>query len=557
MQTTQIADKRECIKEEEKMATVITATIGTSKTKVCEINTATKVATIERAFTVENPVGYVNDGKILDIDAMAEFLRDKILENGITSKEVIFVLKSTKTVYKEVYTPILKGRKLKDFIRANASEYFPMEDIENYVIADKLISQVEGIGGEKQYRIGLYAASKEMVEDYYTLAEKIGLIVKNVESYNNATVSFLNKQVDSETSVVIYVHDDSTTVNIYKDNILELQRNIPYGKDVVIRAVMEEKEMTKEAAEELIATKGMLHSTFDGDPITESLKYFVNSIIRVVDYYTSRNNNNTVQKAYLTGESMAILGLESLFVNEFMKNSEQIKKFRSISVAENYRFEPRMISKYISCIGGYFEPVNFVSEKIEQKRKKDKNTMYLTLGLVGVVLASAVWAGIPFVQKLSYESDIEDLNEKIAAIKDVEIVVGEYYDSVDKVMDIEMFKSMASGPNDYVLEFIYALEKAMPSDTSIKNISIANGDVVISGVTSSKQTIAKFLTQLKSIDGVSDVYVASSAEDTDAYGVVSTSFSAVFSFNETIKDYTSGEIKNDTEEVESAEGEEE
>lgn len=521
------------------MATVITATLGTSKIKVCEINNSLRVTTIEKAFTMDTPEGYIDDGRLLNIEGLAQVINDELLAQNITSKDIIFVLKSTKIVYKEVFVPVLKESKLKAMIKANASDYFPM-DVENYIIADKIMSQVVTPDGEKQYRVGLYAAASDMVEGYYRLAELLGKNIKNIESYNNANVAFLNKQVDAETSVVIHVHDDNSTVNIYKNNILELQRNVPYGKNIVINAVMEKMNVTEKEAEEIISTRGLIHSRFDGDEITESLRYFINSITRVVDYYTSRSAENVVEKAYLTGEAENILGLDSLMANEFAENLTRIKKFRDITVAPSFRFDAKMIAKYISCVGAVYEPVNFVPDKLEGV-KKDMTIRYLLIGVAASLGIGLVALTVPIIQNISLGMDISDMEEKIDAIKDVEVVVNNYYNSKDKLSDALNFAGITSSANDSLLEFFSALEKGMPSDISIKGMTVNNGQVSISAVTSTKQSIAKFITQLNSMPGVSGAFVSSSAESKDEYGVISSSFSITFSFNSGIEAYVNPE----------------
>ena len=518
------------------MATIITATIGTTKLKMCEIDNSLRVPTIQKAITVDLPQGYASDGRLLDIDGLAEFIKSILIKEQIMTREVIFVLKSSKVVYREVYTPVLKDKKLREFIMANASDYFPM-DVNEYIIAQKQIACVDGPEGDKQLRMGLYAASKEMVEGYYTLAEKVGFTIRKVESYNNSTVAFLNKQVDAETSVVVHIHDDSTTVNIYKNNILELQRNVPYGRDLVVKAVVENMDISEEEAANLLSTKGLIHSTFDGHAITESLKYFVNSIIRVVDFYTSRSAENTIEKVYLTGESMNILGLESLFVNEFFHNTEQIKKFRYIAVASNYRFEASMIAKYISCVGGIYEPVHFQSELELQKRKKDKNTAYFTIALVLAIIGSVAAIAVPVIQRLSLMNEIDSYEKKIQALRTIEIVVDDFYVSQDKVTDVDNFLAITTNPNDQMLEMIQALEKGMPSHISIKTLSVESGNVSIAGTTSTKETVAKFITQLQSMPGVANVFVSSCVESQDANGLVATTFQLTFAFNSDIAGY--------------------
>ena len=517
------------------MATIITATIGKTKIKVCEINNSLRVTTIEKAFTIDTPQGAVEDGRILNIDAVAKAINDELMAQNIMSKEVIFVLKSTKIIYKEVFTPVLKPAKLKSMIQANATDYFPM-DVDNYVIAEKIMAEVTQPDGTKQLRVGLYAASADMVDGYYKLAEALGKTLKNLESYNNATVAFLNKQVDKETSVVIHVHDDNSTVNIYKNNVLELQRNVPYGKKVVVNAVMEKMDISEEEATELLATRGLIHSRFDGDEITESLKYFVNSVTRVIDYYTSRSAENVVEKAYITGEAENILGLDSLMANEFADNLTRIKKFRDITVSPSFRFDAKMIAKYISCVGAVYEPVNFVPEKVAGA-KKDRSVQYLVIGLVASLVIGIGLVAVPVIKYIAVKMDISDMEEKIDTVKDVEKIVNVYYNAKDKFSDASSFDTITSSANDYLGEFVAVLEKGMPSDISIRSMTVNNGQVTISATTSTKQTIAKFITQLKSIPGISGGFVSNSSESKDEYGVVTSSFNVTFSFNSQIKEY--------------------
>ena len=78
----------------------------------------------------------------------------------------------------------------------------------------------------------------------------------------------------------------------------------------------------------------------------------------------------------------------------------------------------------------------------------------------------------------------------------------------------------------------------MPSHVSIKSLTINDGSVNLTATTSTKQTVAKFITQLKGMPGISNVYVPSVTESTDAYGVITSTFSASFTFNPDIDQYT-------------------
>lgn len=513
------------------MATLITASVGSSKIKICEISTSIKGAVLRKATTIKTPEGSVDDGRLIDIDAVAQAMREEISRQGIMSKEITFVLKYSKLAYKEVFIPVIKTNKVQEMIRANASDYFPV-DIENYIITGKVISQVVTADNEKQLRVGVYAVEREMAESYYELANRLGYIVKNLESDYNATVSFLNRQIGPETSVVLHVHDDSTTVNIFRDNILEFQRRFPYGKNMVVDAVMATKRLNRTDAERVLANDRLIHDTFDGDSITETLRNLTNSIVRVVDYFNSRNSDKPVEKVYVTGESVGMAGLDSLLSSEFDMNVMNLISFDSVEVGSMLYLEHKMISTYIACVGAVFDPVNFVPDNVSGLVKNDKTSSYLKYGVILALVAGVALVAFAAIRYITLKSSISDLEEKIEKIRDIEIIVNEYYDSADMLTDAGNFDLMAGDVGNYIVELLLTLEKGMPSDISINSLGITNGDVTISATTSGKQSIAKFITQLKSMYGVSNVFVSSSSETKDVYGVVSSSFSITFSYNE-------------------------
>lgn len=532
------------------MSLLLTAHINSSSIKICEINHSPKMTVVKRAFSIKTPAETFEDGKILDVNKLATVMNSEIARQSITAKEIIFVVNSSKIAVKEVYTPVLKPVKLKEMIRANLGEYFPV-NLSDHIITEKVVAQVATESGDKQLRVNVLASPKEIIEQYHELASRLGFTVKCIEHHSNAAVSLLKKQIGNETSVVLHVHDDATTVNIFKNNCLELQRTVPYGKNVVVQAVMTEMGLTEEAAEALIAKDRLIHNTFDGDKVTDSLRYLISSIVRVVDYYTSRNSDSPVEKAFLTGESVNMIGLENLFANEFNFSVMQIMDFNGVTVAPEFNLDSKYLSVYISCVGAVIDPVNFQLEKVAVSSGKDKTVLALLIATGVALIGGGIWAAVPGIQNLGVKSDIEEINGKIDEIKDIENVVDAYYEAKDKLTDVQLFKNLSSSANDYVLDFIYALEKCQPSDVSIRSMTVNNGSVSVTATTSTKQTIAKFITQLKSIPGVSGVFVASTSEAKDEYGIITSSFSIVCTFNSAIDEFAPPPVEEET----NAEGE--
>ena len=206
-------------------------------------------------------------------------------EHRFNANNVAFSISSPRLATKEVLIPNVKANKIDKLVQANATEYFPV-NMDEYIIQYTVLEKVEDQGQEK-IKLMVAAVPSEVVESYYGLAKALGLKVAFVDYAGNSTYQIMKQQIGPEVSLVIQVENDGTVINIFKDNVLQLQRNVPYGKSMLVNAVMEKYGLKYEAATTKLQNETLLHSRFDGDEVTESLRYMASNINRVIDYYVS------------------------------------------------------------------------------------------------------------------------------------------------------------------------------------------------------------------------------------------------------------------------------
>ena len=89
---------------------------------------------------------------------------------------------------------------------------------------------------------------------------------------------------------------------------------------------------------------------------------------------------------------------------------------------------------------------------------------------------------------------------------------------------------MASSNNDYVDELIAFLEEEMPSDITATNMNVSDGVVTMSCSGRSKDTLASFITTLKSQSNIYGVNVGAYSETEGASGAITISYTISFSF---------------------------
>ena len=97
-----------------------------------------------------------------------------------------------------------------------------------------------GAGKEKQLRVLVLAAPKEIVMSCYSIGYKLGLYVERVDYAGNSAVQVAKREISAETTLVVQIQEDNSTINILKNNVLQLQRIVPYGKSMVVQTIVEE-----------------------------------------------------------------------------------------------------------------------------------------------------------------------------------------------------------------------------------------------------------------------------------------------------------------------------
>ena len=282
-------------------------------------------------------------------------------EHRFNANNVAFSISSPRLATKEVLIPNVKANKIDKLVQANATEYFPV-NMDEYIIQYTVLEKVEDQGQEK-IKLMVAAVPSEVVESYYGLAKALGLKVAFVDYAGNSTYQIMKQQIGPEVSLVIQVENDGTVINIFKDNVLQLQRNVPYGKSMLVNAVMEKYGLKYEAATAKLQNETLLHSRFDGDEVTESLRYMASNINRVIDYYVSRNRIS-IQKAYLIGHSTSIKGFATLLSNELNMPIEKVERLKNIALDKKAYVEEATLTSYVTNLGAVIDPVDFIPKRL-------------------------------------------------------------------------------------------------------------------------------------------------------------------------------------------------
>lgn len=506
---------------------LVSIVINNEYIKICEITKSGKNSTVHKTVTIPAPEGCYEDGILIDIDTLSKAIKGVLVEHRFNSNSVAFSISSPRLATKEVLIPNVKANKIEKIVQANATEYFPV-NMDEYIIQHTVLQEIED-QGQKKLKIMVAAVPSEVVESYYDLAKALGLKVAFVDYAGNSTYQIMKQQIGEEVSLVIQVENDGTVINIFKENVLQLQRMVPYGKSMLVNAVMDKYGLKYDAATTKLQNETLLHSRFDGDEVTESLRYMASNINRVIDYYVSRNRVS-IQKAYLIGHSTTIKGFATLLSNELNMPITKVEALKGIVLDKKAYVEEATLTSYVTNLGAVVDPVDFVPRKMQEAGSKKENTKMIIVGFFGAVAVSALLIVIPLAQVVALNTQIMGLNKDVKKLSSINDLVNSYYAVKDKYNDVSAFAALTADSDDTLQELVSFLEKNIPSDVAIQSFNASSGAISISGKATSKASVAKLIQQLESNSLITGVDVPSISESKDNVGSSEVTFSLSFSY---------------------------
>lgn len=484
----------------------LTIEIGNEFIKVCEAQVNKNNVMVHHAISVQTPQDTVEDGFVKDITQVSEAIGRALTQEQITAKEVTFVLNSSRVATKEVIIPYVKMDKVQELINANASEYFPV-NIDDYVLSYTIL-EAKKTKEEQKMRVLVYAAPERMVESYFNLANLLGMRVKAVDYAGNSTLQLIKIQIDERPTLVVQLGMDTTIVSVMNNNVLQLQRTIPYGESLLLNSVMESRNVKANVALELLASAQIVKNSLEEDETTNSLKYLISNVNRVIEYYSSRNTEAPLQKIVIIGEGADVLGMDVLFSNETSLPAERLTLLKNVESYNRIKLSTSLLKQYMANVGAALNPIHLQPKKsISSKAEKGANVNIVPYVATMVVMlaASVVLAVIPLTRYTVKNNEKKDMKKEIKNLSSVNEIYSEYYNAEDKLADLKAFYLSTCNNTEWVYNLFEFLEKDMPKNMLFNTLAVDSGNVTISGATIYEYELAGVLNSLEQETHISNI----------------------------------------------------
>ena len=508
---------------------VLCIELGTALTKVCEMDYGKANPSVYDAFMFETPDGTIEDGYIKSTEAFSNAIKKELASKNISTNKVIFTVYSNKIATREASIPLVKNDKILSVIQANASDYFPI-DLTGYQLGFTVLDKVN-TKEEKSMKLSVVAAPKDLLESYLALSHAMNMTLVDIDFAGNSIFQAV-KDTSSTVQVSIHMNEFSTLISVIDDGKMMMQRSIAYGVFGAIDAIKGLPEFnvrsnftTMDAIDVLTKSRyidsefsqGSTYSAGMGNNeggqagsnkiVTDSLRYLVGNVARVIDYYVSKNPDATIGELKLTGLGSQFQGIDDLFANEIGIKTRQIIAIPSVS------FERvgmgSSLSVMLMAIGANLAPMGLVPEEVaKQKAATEKKGSFI----VGLIIMILCFIGCIFLmlfgvgKKLAKDSEYEKKSIAESSKEYITEVVAKY--SELKTMHdqfVEFYNISSHNNNEKLNAFIGELEQKMPESIVTGQVYASNTDIELVLTVESKEEAAHVLKQLREFKSI---YVA-------------------------------------------------
>lgn len=553
---------------------VLSIEIGYSMTQVCEMDYQSKHPKLYGVFSMKTPEGILNDGYVKMSDDFVMQLKSNLSANGMTAKKVMFVVSSTKIANREAKIPAVKEKQIKDLVLSNVTDYFPV-DPTMYRFTYTIMDTITDEAGNKQHHLMVMAAPADMLEGYVDLAKNLDLEFDSIDYSGNSIYHALKSKFSQGVNLTVKIDERSSLITVINNGVITMQRAGMYGADQIIDVLLESDvygtdisydsavgtlrrnnlvlrpdeeealQQKEKEAEQLLKEneEAVKNATAGGDgrsiatatlaakqadtnlkmlrlrkEVTYSYQQLINSIVRVIDYYNSRNRDAAIDKIVITGIAADFWGFSTLLSEELGREVEVLRDLTGTSIVQGLHLQEVSLGDYITVIGATLSNTGFTPVSVERAARggdkkggslaisNDQLPLIVFIGCTIIAIGVLAYRAVPYISASSTNSDLLARKRELAPVQDI---FAQYQQTQADYNYLNAVYSQTDNYNRTLVDLIEVLEQKMPTNSDLDRFSVTPETVIMDVRVDSKRAAAQFIMNLRRIEGFSDVNITS------------------------------------------------
>jgi type IV pilus assembly protein PilM len=293
--------------------TAIGLDIGTSVVRAVELSLGRNGITLERFGQLVLPPDAVDDGQVVDPEAVAKALRKLWSATKLSHKRVVLGVANQRVIVRQLELPWLQRSELAASLPFQVQDLLPMP-VDQAVLDFFPVEELTDSSGARTLKGLLVAAARETVLANVRATELAGLRVESVDLTPFAVLRSLGRQTGAEveTEALIDIGARVTNIVVHSGGVPRFVRILLVGGQDVTDAVAEQLKVPLAQAELLKQQAGV---GFDEGleevvrTVAGTAQDFVTEIRGSLDYYAASNPTAPVERLVVTGGGSRLDGI--------------------------------------------------------------------------------------------------------------------------------------------------------------------------------------------------------------------------------------------------------
>ncbi len=550
------------------MSRAIIVEVGQVYTKLVWSDYNKKHNRVYKTHIYKTPEETVEEGYVRDIETYVGMLRHEMKKAGITGRNIVFTIGSSRVLSREVVIPLIQKRLIPRLIESERKEYFPM-DISDHLIAFDIVGRDEE---KKKMKLMLYAAPTYLIRNYQAIAVAGHFNLLSIDCVGNSVYRWVCRELGRKLSFLLQINENNSMLTVVENGSMTLQRNMNFGSEVLCDAFMaggNPEGFDRDTAIALIRREGF-PDTGEKNGLWEATRPFIGNLSRIVEFYVSKNRNVFIPCIYLTGAGASVPGLDDMISDELglpvkrldettellptqpvtdemleIEGEEQGKKKKKEKKPKEKKpkepEDPKFFDRanlydgvFIASIGASYRSVDFLEASAGYVPKESFSLLFMWIVLILVAVAGAAWTANAMI---TYDETVKRKEEIVERVAGEEAQLADYdrlYSIITQYDTIQALADSTRNNDEYLNMVMEMIEKKIPTNAIITSMTSSDSGVNISLVATSRREAAKTMLQMRSLECFRSVAFSGLSDDMNEDGLASVSFNASCSYPDSL-----------------------
>jgi type IV pilus assembly protein PilM len=291
-----------------KQKSVLGVDVGTAYIKIAQI-THTEHKPLLDTYGMVDISNYLEAGnKDRAVAQTAAVLKNLMNVARVTTKRCVASLPNSAVFTSVIDMPLMSDTELASAMPYEAKKYVPLP-LSEVALSWSIVTKNEAA---KTLKVLLIAVPITVRESYVQLFSMAALNLEIIEIEALALIRSLTAEQNNN-CLIIDIGARSTGLNIIKDGLLQLTRNLNVGGDTITDKIAQSLGINKIRAEQFKKDFGMSKSNFIPESVKPVLQVVKGEALQLINLY--RSHNLTLSRIMLVGGSAKLPGISDYFAD--------------------------------------------------------------------------------------------------------------------------------------------------------------------------------------------------------------------------------------------------